>query len=55
VSATLPRTHRAGGRVVHVPVWCEDCRASKFNLLHEAFYKYRHLVGLWLRYRRGVE
>src|SRR5437667_124425 len=48
-------THRTGGRVVQVPVSCEDWRASKFNLLHEAFYKYRHLLGLWLRYRRGVE
>jgi len=43
-----------GRRVVQVPVSCEDWRASKFNLLHEAFYKYRHLLGLWLRYRRGV-
>ena len=47
-------THRMGGRVIQVPVSCEDWRASKFNLLHEAFYKYRHLLGLWLRYRRGV-
>jgi len=37
-----------------VPVSCEDWRKSKFNLLHEAFYKYRHLLGLWLRYRRGI-
>jgi len=35
-----------GRRVVQVPVSCEDWRASKFNLLHEAFYKYRHLLGL---------
>jgi hypothetical protein len=48
-------THRAGGRVVQVPVSCEDWRASKFNLLNEALYKYRHLVGLWLRYRGRVE
>ena len=48
-------THRTGGRVIQVPVSCEDWRASKFNLLHEAFYKYRHLLGLWLRYRRGVD
>ena len=42
-------THRAGGHVTQVPVSCEDWRASKFNLLHEAFYKYRHLLRLWLR------
>lgn len=47
-------THRAGGQVTQVPVSCEDWRASKFNLLNEAFYKYRHLFALWLRYRRGV-
>lgn len=42
-------TQRAGGRVVQVPVSCEDWRASKFNLYHEAVYKYGHLVRLWLR------
>lgn len=41
-----------GGRITQVPVSCEDWRASKFNLWHEAFYKYSHLVGLWLRERR---
>jgi glycosyltransferase involved in cell wall biosynthesis len=47
------RTARMGGRVTQVPVSCEDWRASKFNLLHEALYKYRHLLGLWLRSRLG--
>jgi hypothetical protein len=42
-------THRTGGRVVQVPVSCEDWRKSKFNLFREAFYKYSHLVGLWMR------
>jgi glycosyltransferase involved in cell wall biosynthesis len=42
-------TKRAGGRIVQVPVSCEDWRASKFNLYHEAVYKYGHLVRLWLR------
>jgi glycosyltransferase involved in cell wall biosynthesis len=40
---------RTGGRITQVPVSCEDWRASKFNLLHEAVYKYRHLIQLWLR------
>ncbi len=44
-------TQRAGGRIVQVPVSCEDWRASKFNLVHEAIYKYGHLVRLWLRSR----
>jgi len=37
------------GRITQVPVTCEDWRQSKFNLWHEAFYKYSHLVRLWLR------
>ena len=47
-------TKLAGGRIVQVPVTCEDWRQSKFNLWHEAFYKYSHLVRLWLRGRRGI-
>jgi glycosyltransferase involved in cell wall biosynthesis len=46
-------THRAGGRIVQIPVQCEDWRKSKFNLVHEAVYKYSHLFGLWLRSRTG--
>jgi hypothetical protein len=42
-------TKRAGGRIIQIPVECEDWRSSKFNLVHEAFYKYSHLFGLWLR------
>jgi glycosyltransferase involved in cell wall biosynthesis len=41
-------TRRAGGRIVQVPVSCEDWRASKFNLVREALYKYGHLLRLWL-------
>ncbi len=44
-------TQRAGGRITQVPVSCEDFRVSKFNLLHEAYYKYGHLFRLWLRTR----
>jgi len=44
-------TKRAGGRIVQVPASCEDLRASKFNLLYEAYYKYAHLFRLWLRAR----
>jgi glycosyltransferase involved in cell wall biosynthesis len=42
-------TQRSGGRIVQVPVSCEDWRASKFNLLNEAVYKYGHLLRLWSR------
>ena len=46
-------TQRSGGRVVQVPVSCEDWRKSKFNLLHEALYKYNNLLRLWFRSRRS--
>ena len=42
-------TKLRGGRITQVPVTCEDWRQSKFNLWQEAFYKYSHLVRLWLR------
>lgn len=42
-------TQRSGGRVIQIPVSCEDWRASKFNLMNEAVYKYTHLLRLWLR------
>ena len=42
-------TKLAGGRITQIPVSCEDWRTSKFNLLHEALYKYSHLFRLWLR------
>jgi glycosyltransferase involved in cell wall biosynthesis len=45
-------TKQAGGRIVQIPVECEDWRQSKFNLVHEAIYKYGHLFGLWLKSRR---
>jgi glycosyltransferase involved in cell wall biosynthesis len=44
-------TQRAGGRIAQVPVSCEDWRVSKFNLWHEAFYKYWHLLKLWVTTR----
>ena len=44
-------TRLRGGRITQVPVTCEDWRQSKFNLWHEAFYKYSHLVRLWVRER----
>jgi glycosyltransferase involved in cell wall biosynthesis len=46
-------THRSGGKVIQIPVSCEDWRASKFNLVHEALYKYSHLIRLWLRNGRA--
>jgi glycosyltransferase involved in cell wall biosynthesis len=42
--------HSAGRPVARVPVMCEDRRTSKFNLAHEAVYKFRRLFELWGRF-----
>lgn len=44
-----------GGRAVETPVYCEDYRTSRFNLIHEALYRFRNVFRLWWRYslRRG--
>jgi hypothetical protein len=41
--------NRDGGRVVQVPVRCEDHRHSKFNLGAEAIHKFSNLGRLWWR------
>jgi glycosyltransferase involved in cell wall biosynthesis len=38
---------RDGGRVIQIPVDCEDHRKSKFNLIYEGFYKFYNLGRLW--------
>jgi len=45
----LYQLRRAGRRIVEIPVKCEDRRASRFNLLHEGFYRYGKLFGLYFR------
>jgi len=40
-----------GGRAIEIPVHCEDFRPSKFNLTHEALYRFRNLFLLWWNYR----
>jgi glycosyltransferase involved in cell wall biosynthesis len=39
--------HRDGGRVIQVPVSCEDFRRSRFNLGREAIHKFSNLGRLW--------
>jgi glycosyltransferase involved in cell wall biosynthesis len=45
---------RSGGRIIEVPVLCEDYRASKFNIIHEGVYRYSKLFKLWWTLRTGV-
>lgn len=43
----LYQLHHNRGRVIEIPVHCEDRRASRFNLWHEGFYRYGKLFALW--------
>lgn len=47
--------HRDGAAIAEIPVWCDDRRKSRFNLLHEGLYRFGSLFLLWLqeRVRRG--
>jgi glycosyltransferase involved in cell wall biosynthesis len=47
--------HRDGGRVVQVPVFCEDFRRSRFNLGREAAHKFSNLARLWWKRNARVE
>ncbi|MBI9075610.1 MAG: glycosyltransferase family 2 protein [Desulfatibacillum sp.] len=40
---------RDGHRITEVPVSCHDMRESRFNLVHEGFYKFGNLFLLWAR------
>ncbi len=40
---------RSGGKVIEVPVYCSDTRGSRFNLVHEVFYRLKNLLSFWLR------
>ena len=44
---------RDGGKVVQIPVDCEDHRKSKFNLIHEGYYKFFNLGRLWWQRNAG--
>ncbi len=45
--------NQSGRRLIQVGVDCDDRRASHFSLLHEGFYRYRHLWRCWRNLRRG--
>lgn len=49
VLEVLVAIHRAGGRIVEIPVDCDDRRASRFHLGAEALHKFGHLARLALR------
>lgn len=45
--------HRVQGlKLIQVGIDCDDRRASRFNIWHEALYRYRHLYRCWQRLRK---
>ncbi len=43
------RAHQDGMRLTEIPVYCCDTRGSRFNLIHEGFYKFGKLFLLCLK------
>ena len=46
--------HRDGGRIIEIPVSCEDFRASKFNITREGVYRFSNLFKLWWALKMGL-
>jgi glycosyltransferase involved in cell wall biosynthesis len=42
---------KSGFRIKEIPVFCDDQRKSRFNLVHEVFYRFRNLLRLWFSTR----
>lgn len=40
-----------GAKIVQIGIDCDDHRKSHFNLMHEGFYRYRHLYRCWKKLR----
>ncbi len=49
VVRVVHRAMRDGLSITEVPVACHDMRGSRFNLVHEGFYKFGNLFLLWLK------
>jgi len=45
----------SGGRIIQVGIECEDTRASRFNLLHEGIYRYKHLFRTYKKIRNSAK
>lgn len=43
--------YRDGCKIIQVPIRCIDERKSRFNLIHEGFYRFGRIFRLWLSAR----
>jgi len=48
------RLQKSNGRIIEIPVRCNDWRKTRFNLFHEGIYRFSKLFGLWMRQRFEV-
>ena len=55
VVETVYKIFRTGGKIVEISIDCDDTRKSKFNVIDEAAYRYRHLLALFLKSRAWVK
>lgn len=55
VVETIYKIFRTGGKIVEIPIDCDDTRKSSFNMVDEAAYRYRHLFALFLKSRVWVK
>lgn len=46
---------QTGGKIVEIPIDCDDTRKSRFNIVDEAAYRYRHLFALFLKSRAWIK
>lgn len=46
VIETIYKAFKDNYRIIQITIDCDDRRKSKFNLLHEGFYRYYHLFKL---------
>ncbi len=51
VVETVYKIFKRGGKITEISVDCDDTRKSKFNIIDEAVYRYRHLFALFLKSR----
>lgn len=55
VVETVYKIFTSKGKITEIPVDCDDPRESKFNIVDEAIYRYRHLFALFLKSRLWVK
>lgn len=53
VTELVYRAHKDRKTIVEIPVDCHDTRSSRFNLIHEGWYKFSRLFLLYLREKTG--